>query len=87
MRIPSQNYAVGSFILFSAMWLCFVVEQGSLLETMSLTGAVPSFKIKEWLVIVLLFLDALSVSRIPQIAPYISNRNKVSHSKLNHNKR
>ncbi|XP_010493937.1 PREDICTED: putative RNA polymerase II subunit B1 CTD phosphatase RPAP2 homolog [Camelina sativa] len=50
---------------------------GSLLETMSLTGAVPSFKIKEWLVIVLLFLDALSVSRIPRIAPYISNRDKI----------
>ncbi|KAF8084508.1 hypothetical protein N665_0715s0014 [Sinapis alba] len=50
---------------------------GSLLETMSLTGAVPSFRLEQWLVIVLLFLDALSVSRIPRIAPYISNRNKV----------
>ncbi|KAG7610495.1 Rtr1/RPAP2 domain [Arabidopsis suecica] len=50
---------------------------GSLLETMSLTGAVPSFRVKEWLVIVLLFLDALSVSRIPRIAPYISNRDKI----------
>ncbi|XP_023636708.1 putative RNA polymerase II subunit B1 CTD phosphatase RPAP2 homolog isoform X2 [Capsella rubella] len=50
---------------------------GSLLETMSLTGAVPSLKMKEWLVIVLLFLDALSVSRIPLIAPYLSNINKI----------
>ncbi|CAH2044497.1 unnamed protein product [Thlaspi arvense] len=50
---------------------------GSLLETMSLTGAVPSFRVQQWLVIVLLFLDALSVSRIPRIAPYILNRNKV----------
>ncbi|KAJ0232364.1 putative RNA polymerase II subunit B1 CTD phosphatase RPAP2 [Hirschfeldia incana] len=50
---------------------------GSLLETMSLTGAVPSFRLEQWLVIVLLFLDALSVARIPRIAPYISNRSKV----------
>lgn len=62
-----------------------VVEQGSLLETMSLTGAVPSFRVEQWLVIVLLFLEALSVSRIPRIAPSISNRNKVSsHSQLEH---
>lgn len=50
---------------------------GGLLETMSLTGAVPSFRLEQWLVIVLLFLDALSVARIPRIAPYISNRSKV----------
>ncbi|VVB15209.1 unnamed protein product [Arabis nemorensis] len=50
---------------------------GSLLETMSLTGAVPSFKMEQWLVIILVFLDALSVSRIPRIAPYICNRNKI----------
>ncbi|CAN7125495.1 unnamed protein product [Brassica rapa subsp. narinosa] len=50
---------------------------GSLLETMSLTGAVPSFRIEQWLVVVLLFLDALSVCRIPRIAPYLLNRNKV----------
>lgn len=50
---------------------------GSLLETMSLTGAVPSFRLEQWLVIVLLFLDALSVARIPRIAPYVSNRSKV----------
>jgi hypothetical protein len=50
---------------------------GSLLETMSLTGAVPSFRVEQWRVIVLLFLDALSVSHIPRIAPYVLNRNKV----------
>lgn len=47
---------------------------------MSLTGAVPSFRLEQWLVIVLLFLDALSVARIPRIAPYILNRSKVSCS-------
>ncbi|CAA7017170.1 unnamed protein product [Microthlaspi erraticum] len=50
---------------------------GGLLETMSLTGAVPSFRVEQWRVIVLLFLDALSVSHIPRIAPYVLNRNKV----------
>uniref|UniRef100_A0A0D3AXD9 RNA polymerase II subunit B1 CTD phosphatase RPAP2 homolog n=1 Tax=Brassica oleracea var. oleracea TaxID=109376 RepID=A0A0D3AXD9_BRAOL len=50
---------------------------GSLLETLSLTGAVPSFRVEQWLVVVLLFLDALSVCRIPRIAPYILNRSKV----------
>ncbi|CAN8255810.1 unnamed protein product [Cochlearia groenlandica] len=50
---------------------------GRLLETMSLTGAVPSFRTEQWLVIVLLFLDALSVSRLPMIAHVLSNKNKV----------
>ncbi|CAF1920933.1 unnamed protein product [Brassica napus] len=50
---------------------------GSLLETLSLTGAVPSFRVEQWLVVVLLFLDALSVCRIPRIAPYLLNRSKV----------
>ncbi|CAH8348397.1 unnamed protein product [Eruca vesicaria subsp. sativa] len=50
---------------------------GNLLETMSLTGAVPSFRVEQWLVIVLLFLDALSVARIPRIAPYLLNKTKV----------
>uniref|UniRef100_A0A1J3CZX4 RNA polymerase II subunit B1 CTD phosphatase RPAP2 homolog n=1 Tax=Noccaea caerulescens TaxID=107243 RepID=A0A1J3CZX4_NOCCA len=52
-------------------------ELGSLLETMSLTGAVPSFRVEQWRVIVLLFLDALSVSHVPRIAPYMLSRNKV----------
>ncbi|KAH0899965.1 hypothetical protein HID58_049533 [Brassica napus] len=39
--------------------------------------AVPSFRVEQWLVVVLLFLDALSVCRIPRIAPYILNRSKV----------
>lgn len=47
---------------------------------MSLTGAVPSFRVEQWRVIVLLFLDALSVSHVPRIAPYILSRNKVSLS-------
>ncbi|KAH0923500.1 hypothetical protein HID58_023518 [Brassica napus] len=55
------------------------LEKGleSLLETMSLTRAVPSFRVEQWQVIVFVLLDALSVCRIPRIAPYIFNRNKV----------
>ncbi|KAH0870189.1 hypothetical protein HID58_077211 [Brassica napus] len=50
---------------------------GSLVETMSLTWAVPSFRVEQWQVIVFVLLDALSVCRIPRIAPYIFNKNKV----------
>ncbi|KAF3593061.1 hypothetical protein DY000_02025958 [Brassica cretica] len=49
---------------------------GSLLETMLLTRAVPSFRVEQWQVIVFVLLDVLSVCRIPRIAPYIFNKNK-----------
>uniref|UniRef100_A0A1D1Z564 RNA polymerase II subunit B1 CTD phosphatase RPAP2 homolog n=1 Tax=Anthurium amnicola TaxID=1678845 RepID=A0A1D1Z564_9ARAE len=48
---------------------------GHLLETMSFVDALPPFKIKQWRVIVLLFVDALSVHRIPAVSPQtISSR-------------
>ncbi|XP_051122212.1 putative RNA polymerase II subunit B1 CTD phosphatase RPAP2 homolog [Andrographis paniculata] len=50
-----------------------ILEQGivRLLETMSFTDSLPGFRMKQWQVLILLFLDALSVSRIPTLAPYL----------------
>ncbi|PIA60839.1 hypothetical protein AQUCO_00300399v1 [Aquilegia coerulea] len=44
-------------------------EVGHLMNTMSFVDALPSFKQKQWLVIAILFIDALSVCRIPGVAP------------------
>ncbi|XWS74371.1 hypothetical protein CRYUN_Cryun02cG0209600 [Craigia yunnanensis] len=51
------------------------LEQGMwhLLDTMSFMEALPAFRMKLWLVIVLLFIDALSVSRIPALTPHMTN--------------
>lgn len=48
-------------------------EVGNLLNTMSFLDALPSFKLKQWHVIALLFIDALSVCRIPGLAPYMTS--------------
>ncbi|CAA2984254.1 RNA polymerase II subunit B1 CTD phosphatase RPAP2 homolog isoform X1 [Olea europaea subsp. europaea] len=52
------------------------LEQGiaRLLDTMSFADPLPSFRMKQWQVIVLLFLDALSVSRIPALTQYMTGR-------------
>lgn len=41
---------------------------------MSFLDPLPSFRMKQWQVIVLLFIDALSVSRIPALIPYMTSR-------------
>ncbi|KAF5199567.1 Rna polymerase ii subunit b1 ctd phosphatase rpap2-like protein [Thalictrum thalictroides] len=46
-------------------------EVGHLLNTMSFVNALPSFKLKQWLVIAILFIDALSVCRIPGVATHM----------------
>ena len=51
--------------------------QGRLLDTMSFTDPIPAFRMKQWHVIVLLFLDALSVSRIPSLTQYMLDRRVV----------
>ncbi|KAK6159774.1 hypothetical protein DH2020_003155 [Rehmannia glutinosa] len=47
---------------------------GRLLDTMSFIDPLPAFRMKQWHAIVLLFLDALSVSRIPALTPYMMDR-------------
>lgn len=47
---------------------------GCLLNTMSFMAAIPSFKNRQWLVIILLFIEALSVHRLPVLAPHLMNR-------------
>ncbi|KAK1420784.1 hypothetical protein QVD17_22647 [Tagetes erecta] len=46
---------------------------GCLLETMSFVDPLPALRMKQWHVFILLFLEALSVSRIPALAPQLTN--------------
>lgn len=46
---------------------------GCLLETMSFLDPLPALRVKQWQVIVLLFIEALSVCRIPAMAPHLTN--------------
>lgn len=48
--------------------------QEGLLNTMSFIDPLPAFKVKQWQVITVLFLDALSVCRIPALTPHMTNR-------------
>ncbi|XP_019196646.1 PREDICTED: putative RNA polymerase II subunit B1 CTD phosphatase RPAP2 homolog isoform X3 [Ipomoea nil] len=52
------------------------LEKGmaSLIDTMSFVDPLPSFRMKQWQLIVLLFLDALSICRIPLLTPYMTGR-------------
>ncbi|KAI7726103.1 hypothetical protein M8C21_031233, partial [Ambrosia artemisiifolia] len=45
---------------------------GCLLETMSFMDPLPALRTKQWHVILLLFLETLSVSRIPALAPHLT---------------
>lgn len=57
----------------------FLWFQGQLLDTMSLIEAVPAFRTKQWHVIVLLFLEALSLHRLPALAQHMASRNTLLH--------
>ncbi|KAI3787183.1 hypothetical protein L1987_41457 [Smallanthus sonchifolius] len=46
---------------------------GCLLETMSFLDPLPALRMKQWHVLLLLFLEALSVHRVPALAPQLSN--------------
>ncbi|KAF5473446.1 hypothetical protein F2P56_010057 [Juglans regia] len=47
---------------------------GRLLDTMTFMDALPAFRSKQWQVIVLLFIEALSVCRIPALTSHLTNR-------------
>ncbi|KAJ7975905.1 RNA polymerase II subunit B1 CTD phosphatase RPAP2 [Quillaja saponaria] len=47
---------------------------GHLLATMSLLDALPALRMKQWQVIALLFIDALSVCRLPALISYMTDR-------------
>nr|KYP49456.1 RNA polymerase II-associated protein 2 [Cajanus cajan] len=56
---------------------------GCLLETMSFVDAIPAFRTKQWQVVSLLFIDALSVCRIPALISYMTDRRALFHKVLN----
>ncbi|XP_028758580.1 putative RNA polymerase II subunit B1 CTD phosphatase RPAP2 homolog [Neltuma alba] len=45
-----------------------------LLDTMSFMDALPAFRMRQWQVVGLLFIEALSVCKIPALIPYITDR-------------
>ncbi|XP_042481168.1 putative RNA polymerase II subunit B1 CTD phosphatase RPAP2 homolog [Macadamia integrifolia] len=55
---------------------------GHLLDTMSFLDALPPFRTKQWNVIILVFIDALSVSRFPALTPYMTSRRMLLHKVL-----
>ncbi|KAI3946437.1 hypothetical protein MKX01_017653 [Papaver californicum] len=60
------------------------LEQGMsrLIETMSFIDALPSFRMNQWLVIALLFMDALSVCQIPGLSAHMTGRRMLTHKVL-----
>ncbi|KAH0453944.1 hypothetical protein IEQ34_018268 [Dendrobium chrysotoxum] len=56
---------------------------GCLLNTMSFMDAIPSFKIRQWQVIVFLFIEALSVHRLLILAPHLMSRGTQLEQMLN----
>lgn len=48
--------------------------QYGLLDTMSFMDPLPPFRMKQWKVIALLFIDALSVCRIPGLTAHLTSR-------------
>lgn len=51
---------------------------------MSFVDALPSFKLEQWQVVVLLFLDALSVHRLPSLASQVTNMDLLLHKVKEH---
>ncbi|XP_062180420.1 putative RNA polymerase II subunit B1 CTD phosphatase RPAP2 homolog [Phragmites australis] len=49
------------------------ITLGYLIDTMSFVDALPSLRSRQWQVVILVLLDALSVHRLPAIFPAISN--------------
>ncbi|KAL6139119.1 hypothetical protein ACLB2K_064396 [Fragaria x ananassa] len=47
---------------------------GFMLNTMSFIEALPAFRMKQWQVIALLFIEGLSVCRMPALTPRMTNR-------------
>ncbi|XP_004302308.1 PREDICTED: putative RNA polymerase II subunit B1 CTD phosphatase RPAP2 homolog [Fragaria vesca subsp. vesca] len=47
---------------------------GFMLNTMSFIEALPAFRMKQWQVIALLFIEGLSVCRMPALTPHMTNR-------------
>ncbi|XP_058764037.1 putative RNA polymerase II subunit B1 CTD phosphatase RPAP2 homolog [Vicia villosa] len=54
-----------------------------LLDTMSFVDALPAFRMKQWQVVVLLLIDALSICRIPTLIAYMTDRRDLFPKVLN----
>ncbi|KNA23325.1 hypothetical protein SOVF_025890 [Spinacia oleracea] len=58
-------------------------EVSCLLDTMTFMDALPPLRMKQWQVISLLFIDALSVCRVPGLSAYLTSRRILIPKVLN----
>uniref|UniRef100_A0A0D9WCF6 RNA polymerase II subunit B1 CTD phosphatase RPAP2 homolog n=1 Tax=Leersia perrieri TaxID=77586 RepID=A0A0D9WCF6_9ORYZ len=58
------------------------ITLGYLIDTMSFVDALPSLRSRQWQVVVLVLLDALSIHRLPALAPIMSD-SRLLHKLLN----
>ncbi|KAF3340502.1 putative RNA polymerase II subunit B1 CTD phosphatase RPAP2 isoform X1 [Carex littledalei] len=56
---------------------------GRLMDTMTFSEALPALRTRQWHVVVLLFLDALSVHHLPSLSSVMANRSLLIHKVLN----
>ncbi|KAJ3691878.1 hypothetical protein LUZ61_000028 [Rhynchospora tenuis] len=56
---------------------------GRLMDTMTFVEALPALRTRQWHVVVLLFLDALSAHHLPSLSSIISNRSLLLDKVLN----
>jgi hypothetical protein len=68
-------------ILLDHLTRAFLCYQGYLINTMSFVDALPSLRARQWQLMVLVLLDALSIHRLPALAPITSNY-KLMHMVL-----
>jgi hypothetical protein len=63
------------------IWLVWglVGLQGRLMDTMTFAEALPALRTRQWHVVVMLFLDALSVHHLPSISSIMANRSLQLH--------
>ncbi|KAK4778482.1 hypothetical protein SAY86_006010 [Trapa natans] len=55
---------------------------GRLLDTMTFVDPLPSFQTKQWQVVLVLFIEALSIFRIPALTPHMTNKRALLHKVL-----
>ncbi|XP_078168450.1 putative RNA polymerase II subunit B1 CTD phosphatase RPAP2 homolog [Carex rostrata] len=56
---------------------------GRLMDTMTFSEALPALRTRQWHVVVVLFLDALSVHHLPSLSSVMANRSLLIHKVLN----
>lgn len=59
--------------------------QGKLIKNMSFVEALPPLSTKQWRMLVIVLLDALSVQRLPRLGVHLMNNRSVLRKVSSHN--